>query len=65
MCRTLCRLVQLRRRPSPEIVRRDQRIRQGTRTKSRLSIGTIVAIISAAVMAMSVAAGLFGFALHH
>jgi hypothetical protein len=65
MCRTLCRLGQLRRGPSPEIVRRDQRIRQGTHTKSRLAIGTIVAIISAAVMAMSVAAGLFGFALHH
>jgi phage-related tail fiber protein len=36
-----------------------------TRSESRLVTGTMVAIISVAVMAVSVAAGLFGFALHH
>jgi phage-related tail fiber protein len=35
------------------------------RSESRLDTGTMVAIISVAVMAVSVAAGLFGFALHH
>jgi hypothetical protein len=36
-----------------------------TRTESRLAMSTMVAIISVAIMAMSVGAGLFGFALHH
>jgi hypothetical protein len=36
-----------------------------TRTESRLVTGTMVAIISDAVMAVSVFAGLFGFALRH
>jgi hypothetical protein len=39
--------------------------RQDTRSESRLVTGTMVAIISVAVMAVSVAAGLFGFRLHH
>ena len=38
---------------------------QDTRTESRLVTGTMVAIISDAVMAVSVFAGLFGFALRH
>jgi hypothetical protein len=38
---------------------------RGTRTESRLAVSTMVAIISVAVMAMSVGAGLFGFAPHH
>jgi hypothetical protein len=36
-----------------------------TRSESRVATGGVVAIISVAVMAISVAAGLFGFALHH
>jgi len=37
---------------------------QETRAESRLATGVVVAVISVAVMAISVAAGLFGFALH-
>lgn len=36
-----------------------------TRTEGRLATGGMVAIISVAIMAISVAAGLFGFALSH
>jgi len=47
---------------------RDDGVTKGgreTRSESRLATGTMVAIISVAVMAVSVASGLFGFALHH
>lgn len=47
---------------------RDDGVSKGgreTRYESRLATGSMVAIISVAVMAISVAAGLFGFAIHH
>jgi hypothetical protein len=36
-----------------------------TRAESRLATGAGVAVISVAIMAISVAAGLFGFSIHH
>jgi hypothetical protein len=36
-----------------------------TRSESRMTTGVVVAVLSLAVMAVSVAAGLFGFAVHH
>jgi hypothetical protein len=36
-----------------------------TRAESRVATSGVVAVISVAIMAISVAAGLFGFALHH
>jgi hypothetical protein len=36
-----------------------------TRAEGRMATGAVVAVISVAIMAISVAAGLFGFALHH
>src|ERR1700678_1815276 len=47
---------------------RDDGITKGgrdTRSESRLATGTLVAIISVAVMVISVFSGLFGFAIHH
>ncbi len=36
-----------------------------TRSEGRMTTGVVVAVLSLAVMAVSVAAGLFGFAVHH